>query len=159
MKATLGRKLDILRSLAAQIPKELPIADELSRFCTYCQDNLVSRNSPVHSTYIINGDGIVKWDPRRGPKSVIPEEIEKSAEALDGLKRKALEYGVDLLALREAGDLVGEFKVPPRPKRQQAVDYRACDAGMKKGRPVARAALIFGAGLATAAALFSRRRA
>ncbi len=57
-------KLCALKSISHQIKDLHEIFVDLFEFCCLCLSKLDDRNSPVHSTYLLDEDvGIIKWDP------------------------------------------------------------------------------------------------
>jgi hypothetical protein len=110
-------KLTALKSIVDQIKDSDPVLAELSEFCVCCVSQLRERNSPVHSTYIIDEDGIVKWDPKREPKFVQPDDIEKTASELHRLAQKAVLFNRQVRDLRRfAGIIEGKY-VPAQRSR------------------------------------------
>jgi hypothetical protein len=125
-RKSLRWKLEALKSIIHQIKNRHQILSELSQFCCDCLSHLEKRNSPVHSTYLIDPDGIVKWDSRRGPELIQPDDIEKDATELGRLTKRAARFNRQVRDLRqfEPGIIDGEYapaRGKPRPMRGEEV--------------------------------------
>jgi hypothetical protein len=103
-------KLCALQSIAEQIRDVHKVFPDLFEFCSHCLSKLDDRNSPVHSTYLLDEDvGIIKWDPRRGPEVIQAEDIEKAATEIKWFADRAVAYNIQVRDLREFGVLIGEY--------------------------------------------------
>jgi len=110
-RKSLRWKLEALKSIVSQIKSRHQALQDLSQFCCDCISQLPRRNSPVHSTYLIDEDGIVKWDPRSGPEVIQPDEIEKDAAQLRTLTKRAVHLHRQVRDLRqfEFGVIDGQY--------------------------------------------------
>ena len=72
----------------------------------------------MHSTYLIDQDFRVKWDPRCGPEVIKPEDIESAANHLHRLSRRAIELNSQVRQVREfeAGILEAKYILAHRRK-------------------------------------------
>jgi len=118
--------------MARQLSTGLAIGVEIVEFCSSVLDQLRARNSPVHSTWIIYVEegGIAKWDPRRGPECITPNQIEEAAWALKGLAHKAVEYSMQVHVLQGEGKL-GTCSMRPS-TRLTASDRRDIATALRK---------------------------
>jgi hypothetical protein len=113
-------KLSALQSIAAQLKEADELFVALSDFCSQCLAKLKDRNSPVHSTYLMDEElGIIKWDPRHGPEVIQAEDIERDAAELKRFADKAVEYNIRVRQLRAFGVLKGEY-VPVLPEHRRS---------------------------------------
>jgi hypothetical protein len=108
-RKSLHWKLIALESIVDQIKDKDQVLSDLSEFCRGCVSQLPERNSPVHSTYLRYEDGTVKWDPRRGPEVVQPDDVERKAAKLHRLAKRAVFFNKQVRDLRQFGIIEGEY--------------------------------------------------
>jgi hypothetical protein len=69
----------------------------LVEFCNDCLSLLVpNRNSAIHSTYILDDDGVIKWDSLKDPKIVTPDELNEVAAKFHAAESRAITLGMEI---------------------------------------------------------------
>jgi hypothetical protein len=69
----------------------------LVEFCNDCLSLLVpDRNSAIHSTYIVDDHGVIKWDSLKDPEIVTPDELNEVAAKLHAAESRAITLGMDI---------------------------------------------------------------
>jgi hypothetical protein len=94
----LGAKLEAAMEAANEgtLARNPGLKAAFVELCNACLGLLPDRNSPVHSTYIVDDDGIVKWDNREGPEVVTVDGLNATATQFAGAASNALSLGLDI---------------------------------------------------------------
>jgi hypothetical protein len=79
----LERKLKTAKKIARQKLTGAPgLRDDFPKFCNHVISMLIERNSPTHSTFLLDDDDpenkFIKWDSRHGPEIQTINELNDS---------------------------------------------------------------------------------
>jgi hypothetical protein len=106
----LGRKLRevIAASAESKLHGNPGLQARIVQYCEAWRTMLVpDRNSAVHSTYILDEEGVIKWDNRDGPEVVTPDGLNAMAAKLHGAAINALSLSMDIKDYLASGIVYG----------------------------------------------------